>query len=51
MYEFIINGIAVSREEFAGDLVVFSSDEIYELFDTGSVTVNQITFEIRAVGI
>lgn len=51
MYEFIINGIAVTREEFASDSSVFTSDEIYELFDTGSVTVNQITFEIRAAGV
>lgn len=51
MYEFIIDGIAVTREEFALDLSGFLSDEIFELFDTGSVTVDQITFEIRAVGV
>lgn len=51
MYEFIIDGIAVTREDFALDSSVFTSDEIYELFETGSVTVDQVVFEIRAVGV
>lgn len=52
MYEFIIDGIAVTREEY--DYIVynfFTDDEITELFETGSVTVDQVVFEIRAVGI
>lgn len=51
MYELIIDGIAVTREEFALDVSGFLSDEIYELFETGSVTVDQVVFEIRAVGV
>lgn len=50
MYEFVVNGILVTREEFKE---FFTSEEMYdnldELMDTGSVIVDGTFYEIREV--
>lgn len=57
MYEFIINGIAVTREDFFQEIDNKSvlSDETYEclseLFETGSITIDEVVFEIKEANI